>query len=149
MVMVQGEEGDAPSEKNTMISINLDSSRVQEDRGELLFDENGDLTPYMNEINALLGGLVNGIIQTDNFIHMLSALDLIEPIQLTVTFKDKEEKRFDGLFSINATKLAALDADNIKSLHEKGYLQACYLIMASMGNVQKLISLKRQKNNNQ
>lgn len=149
MVSVNGKAGEQPSPSNTVITINEDSPRVQETSGESLFDEQGELTPYMRSINDVLAGLMNGIVKTDAFINVIAELDLIESIQLTVSFADGEEKRFDGLFTINESKLKSLNSEEVNTLHNNGYLQACYLIIASMGHVQKLISLKRARLNNQ
>ena len=145
MVGVNAKQGEQATADNTVITLNTDSARVQEVSGERIFDDEGNITPFMQEINNILSTLVNGILRTETFIKTLSEYDLIEAIQLTVTFKDGEEKRFDGIYTINETKLKQLTPEALKILHDKGYLQACYLLMASMGHVQKLISLKRQQ----
>ncbi|MEI8619197.1 SapC family protein [Pseudoalteromonas sp. B193] len=46
---------------------------------------------------------------------------------------------YSGLYAINEQALAQLDVRALKSLHEMGYLQACYMIIASTGHIQKLI----------
>ena len=145
MVGVNAKQGEQPTADNTVITLNTDSARVQEVSGERIFDDEGNITPFMQEMNNILSTLVNGILRTEQFIKTLSEYDLIEAIQLTVTFKDGEEKRFDGIYTINENKLKQLTPEALKILHDKGYLQACYLLMASMGHVQKLITLKRQQ----
>lgn len=145
MVGVNAKQGEQPSPENTMITINTESTRVQETSGELIFDENGNITPFMQEINKLLSILVSGMLRTDAFIKALSTHNLIEPIQLTVNLLNSEEKRFDGIYTINEEKLKQLDSNTLADLNNKGYLQACYLLLASMGNIQKLIALKRKR----
>lgn len=145
MVGVNTSEGEQPTSENTVITINTDSPRVQEESGELIFDKEGNITPFMQEMNNLLSNLVGGIIRTETFINTLSEYDLIEPIQLTVNFIDSEEKRFDGIYTLSEEKLKNLSPDVLETLNSKGYLQACYLLLASMGHVQKLISLKRKQ----
>jgi len=144
MVAVNDKTNAALTPENTVITINMDNTRVQEKEGELLFDSQGNTTPYMNNMNTLLSTLVKGIIQTDAFINTMAEYDLIEAVQLTVTMPNNEEKRFDGIYTINADKLRTLSPQMLSDLHGKGYLQACYLLMASMGHVQKLIMLKRK-----
>ncbi|WP_076419179.1 SapC family protein [Colwellia sp. UCD-KL20] len=143
MVAVNSPAGAKPTPENTVITINMDNARVQEEEGELIFDDKGNTTPYMNEVNNQLATLVNGMIQTEAFIKTLSEYDLIEAVQLTVSF-NHEDKRFDGIYTINEEKLKKLSPEVLTDLHQKGYLQACYLLMASIGHVQKLITLKRK-----
>ena len=121
------------------------NTRVQESSGERLFDEAGNSTAFMQEINSMLSTLMNGIVRTQAFIQTLAEYDLIESIQLSVNFIGEEQKRFDGIYTINEDKLKSLTAAQVCELNNKGYLQACYLLLASMGHVQKLINLKRQR----
>jgi len=144
MVRINAPIGVKPSTENTVITINMDNTRVQESQGELLFDDKGNITPYMEEINNQLALLVNGMILTEDFIKTLSEYDLIEAVQLTVTFNN-EDKNFEGIYTINEDKLKLLSADILTRLHQKGYLQASYLLIASIGNIQKLIGLKRKR----
>lgn len=145
MVGMNTNEDEKPSAENTVITINTKSTRVQETKGELIFDEKGNITPYMQNINNILSNLVTGIIHTESFINMLSEHNLIEPIQLTVNFIGSEEQRFDGIYTINEENLKQLSGDVLEELNNKSYLQACYLLLASIGHVQKLISLKRKR----
>ena len=110
-----------------------------------IFDKAGNMTPFMQNINNLLSTLVKGIIQTEAFINTLSAHNLIEPIQLTVNFTGQAEQRFDGIYTVNEQALKALDSETLFMLNQKGYLQGCYLLLASMGQVQKLIKMKRER----
>ncbi|TYK67219.1 SapC family protein [Colwellia echini] len=145
MVGVNAKQGEQPTPDNTVITINTANARVQEDTGEMIFDEKGNITPYMQQMNNLLSTLVNGIINTESFINTLSEHNLIEPIQLTVNLIGSKEKRFDGIYTINEETLKQLSSEALKELNSKGYLQACYLLLASIGHVQKLITLKRQR----
>ena len=144
-VSVNSANGEQPSADNTVITINMANTRVQESSGEHLFDEAGNSTAFMQEINSMLSTLMNGIVRTQAFIQTLADYDLIESIQLSVNFIGEEQKRFDGIYTINEDKLKSLTAEQLCELNNKGYLQACYLLLASMGHVQKLINLKRQR----
>jgi hypothetical protein len=149
MVSIKGGTGQAPSPENSVITINTNNPRVQEEHGELLFNESGNSTPFLNEMNKMLSSLVNGIVRTEAFIKVLAEFDLIEPVHLDISFTNEETKRFEGIYTINEEKLKQIDLDKLNSLHKQGYLQACYLLLASMGNVQKLIQLKRLRLNEQ
>lgn len=144
-VGVTGKDGDKPTPENTVLTIDMDNTRVQESEGEALFDDKGNATEYLKGVSNLLQGLIPGIIKTDAFIDTLAEHDLIESVQLTVSFADGEEKKFDGLYTINEDNLQELSGELVQEFHQKGYLQACNLLLASIGNVQKLINLKKKK----
>ncbi|WP_111979913.1 SapC family protein [Algibacillus agarilyticus] len=148
MVAVKGAEGEQPTPENTLITLNTHNPRVQEQTGERLFDEQGECTPFMNSINDMLATVVSGMISTESFIKTLTTYDLIEQVHLNVSFVGGEQKRFDGIYTINETKLQQLTPQQLSELNSKGYLQACYLLLASMGHVQKLITLKRKRLSN-
>ena len=127
---------------DAMIGIDLDSKRVQETEGEALFAADGARTDYLNNVDALLTRLINGIRTTQAFIDTLSEHDLIEPTQLNVTFGNGDKKTFTGIYTVHDGKLGELAGNALEELHRKGYLQASYLILASMGQVRKLIDYR-------
>lgn len=167
-----GQPNERPNAKNSVITMNIDSARIletnpsevqtnvqdqsQELSSEPLFEPNGEPSTYLTEINGLLSALLNGIVRTEKFISTLSEFNLIEPIQLNVTLSNEQQvpsanpqpryqRSFEGLYTINQTVLQNLNAEQLLHLNQKGYLQACYLILVSMGHVQTLISLKQNK----
>jgi len=139
------ESGAEPTNDNTVITIDMDSPRVNTSQGERLFDEHGKANRYLDEISDLLSQLMSGNKRTEIFINALVEHDLIEPVQLGITLSGGEQKRFDGLYSINESKLAALTGEALEQFHSKGYMQASYLISASMGHIQKLVEWKKAR----
>lgn len=138
------EDGAKPNSDNTVLTLDMDSPRVNKEQGERLFDDQGKATDYLNEMLDLLGQLMSGNNRTEVFIDALLEHELIEQVQLTITLADGQQKRFDGLYNINETKLKALTGPVLEQFHSKGYLQACYLIATSMGNIQKLVTWKKE-----
>jgi hypothetical protein len=49
-------------------------------------------------------------------------------------------------FTINRDKLANLTGDELLRLNQSGFLAAAFLVIASLGNMQKLIDIKNSKN---
>lgn len=144
MVGIQGNEGDQPSPENTVVTINLESTRVSQDKGESLFDEQGKPTAYLKHINNLLVNLVQGVLRTEQFIQTILQLELLAPIKFDVTLASGEKKSFGGMYGIDEEKLSALSGDALQNFHQKGYLQACHLINASFPQIQKLIDWKNK-----
>lgn len=130
------------SSGKAVISLDMDSARVQELSGEALFNEDGSNTPYLDQVIQVMSALIAGTDSTKAFIETVSGLDLIAPAQLNITFADGEQKRFEGLYNISEEKLHELTGDKLEQLHKRGFLEACTLMMASMGQVQRLIDLR-------
>ena len=128
--------------ESAVISIDLDSERVQESHGEALFNEDGSNTAYLDGIHDLLSGLMAGIESTHAFMEVLSAHDLIEAAQVNITFADGEQKRYEGIYTVNDEKLSELSGDDLEQMHRRGYLRASSLLLASLGHIQKLIGLR-------
>jgi len=145
MVMFRGQEGDPRTAENSLVTLDMDSKRVQEEQGVALFDADGKPTEYLEHINELLGAMMAGMDATLAFVKFLADQDLLKPAQLSITFADGEKKRFEGLFTVNGEKLAELTGESLRTVHQNGYLQACTLINVSMGQVQRLIGLKNAR----
>lgn len=128
--------------ESAVITLDMESNRVQEEQGEPLFNEDGSKTQYFEEVSSVLSQLMGGMESTDAFLKMLADNDLIEPAQLDVRFASGEQKRYEGLYTVNDEKLQELDAERVLAMHTQGYLQAAYWLTASLGQVRKLIQLK-------
>ena len=145
MVGIAGDEDAKPTPENTMITIDMGSARISETEGERLFDDGGEATQYLQSISELLSSLLPGISVTDVFVKQLADYDLIEPARLDVTFANGEQRNFDGLYTVSDEKLRELDDQKLRDLHDRGYLQASHLLLASIGQVQRLINRKNAR----
>ncbi len=141
-VGIAGEAGAEATPENTIITIDTDSPRVSDTEGERLFDADGKVTPFLQSINDLLAHLMSGISVTEAFITTLGEFDLIEPATLDVAFASGEQRKFEGLYTVSDEKLRALDDAKLRTMYDRGYLQASYLLLTSIGQFQKLIKLK-------
>jgi hypothetical protein len=124
------------------LAIDLDHPRVGEE-GEALFNEAGEPTPYMEGVIALFRELKPGIEMTRVFIDTLLAHELIEPIDIALSFDDGNRRELQGLYTINQDALRALPDDTVIDLFRRGYLQLAYLMIASL---KQIPVLAREKN---
>ncbi|WP_144207642.1 SapC family protein [Shewanella donghaensis] len=146
MVGKLGDTNEPASKENTVLTIDMGSNRIQttEDNqltAQALFDNDDQPSSFLKDMHQMVFTLTQGIVRTDSFIQSLVTHDLIEAVQIGVTLANGQQK-FDGLYVINEEQLAQLAPTTLVELHGNGYLQACYLMIASMGNLQKLIHLK-------
>ena len=141
------DDGTDATPENAVITIDMDSPRVQESEGEALFDDDGSHTPYLKGIGESLGRLINAEQATKAFVDALETADLIKPAELSITLRSGEQRGFDGLFTVDEKRLAELTGDELENLHKRGLLQASYLLLASVGNIQKMVRRKSDQLN--
>ncbi|MGB5511303.1 MAG: SapC family protein [Woeseiaceae bacterium] len=133
------EKDGKPDPTSLVISLDMDSNRVQEEEGEKLFNEDGSGTPFLQRISNMLAEFRPAAASTEAFIDTLAKHDLVEAAQLDVQFPGGEKRRFEGLYTVHDEKLSKLEDDVLTDLYKRGYLQAAWLLLASIGNVRKLI----------
>lgn len=125
------------------VAIDLDSPRLDEG-GKPLFTETGEPTQYLQSIMALFRDLKPGLEVTKAFVQTLVSMKLIEPIDIDLAFDDGSRRNLTGLYTINQNALRALPDASVLDLFRRDYLQAIYLMVASLKQVSVLA---RRKNN--
>lgn len=127
-----------------MIYVDLDHPRVSHSEGEPVFLPKGGNSPYLDHIALVLRGIHAGLEMSKAMFAAFSALDLIQPVTLDVKLGAEEGRSVVGLHSIDQRKLAALDGQSLERLNRAGFLQGAFLVIASMGNVKKLMAIKQR-----
>ncbi|MCJ8322029.1 MAG: SapC family protein [Colwellia sp.] len=133
------------NQENKQVYIDIDSPWVDKKQGELIFLENGELSPYMEAVMDNLSKIHSGAKETHAFINTLSEYDLIESIELSITFDDKSSEKLNGLYTINRQKLATLPSDKLIKLHQSGILEGAYIMLNSVEHVKSLVSRKNKR----
>jgi hypothetical protein len=129
-------------ETSAIIHVDLEHPRISKADGEPLFTPEGGNSRHLDRVADMLNGISQGLEMTKPMFEALSAAELIEPVQLEIKVNSEEQYNLTGLHTIAREKLAKLDADTLFKLHRAGYLQAAFLVISSLGNVQRLIDLK-------
>lgn len=133
---------DGVEKRQRVINIDLDNPRVSETEGEALFLPFGGNTPYLDDMANVLETLHLGLEDNKLFMDALLAHNLLEPFSLDIQLDNGQKHQMVGFYTINEDNLAKLDTLVLAQLHEKGYLQAIYMAMASQSNVRHLLNLK-------
>jgi hypothetical protein len=128
------------------VHIDLDSPRVRDGgiEGEALFLTYGGTSEYLERISSVLRTIHDGLTASRAFVSALVELELIESFVLDVELDDGSQNRLAGFYTINEDRLAQLSADQLASLHGKGYLQAIYMAVASLAQFRALIQRKNR-----
>lgn len=127
------------SNAEQVIHIDLDSPRVSRTEGEAVFREHGGSTDFLDRVGSMLATIHQGIAATAPFIAALTELDLLESFVLDIKFTDGAEHRFGGFYTVQEERLAKLDAAALGRLHQQGYLQAIFMVIASLSHFRDLI----------
>ncbi|MBI1365439.1 MAG: peptide ABC transporter permease [Alphaproteobacteria bacterium] len=128
-----------------MIHIDLDHPRVSEREGEALFLPHGGNSPYLERSARVLGLIHQGIAQADAMFAAFESAGLIKPVSVEIKLSETEQYNVVDYFSIDREKLVALDGPNLESLNRAGFLQAAFLVLSSLNNVNRLIEMKNRK----
>ena len=127
------------SDTEALIHVDLDSPRVSQTEGERVFMEHGGLSEYLQHMNSVLETIRRCIYDGKAFAAALQEHDLLESFALEIELNDGSQNRLMGYYTIDEKKLLELDATALGELHERGYLQAIYMVVASLSNIRDLI----------
>jgi hypothetical protein len=122
-----------------VIHIDLDSPRVSRTAGELLFNEQGGNTPFLDRVSATLAAIDDGFATTPAFIAALEEHNLLESFSLDLSFRDGAQQRFAGFHTVQEDRLRQLGTEALGKLHQAGYLLPIYMVVASLSNFRALI----------
>ena len=125
------------------LAIDLESPLVG--GGERLFTDAGDPTAYLKAIAALFRDLRPGLEHAKAFVATLSALKLIEPVDIDLSFDDGSSRSLEGLYTVSEEGLRRLSDGDALKLFRSGYLELCYLMIASLKQVRVLARRKNDR----
>lgn len=145
LIGFQEQEVEGVTRREPVIHVDLDDARVNEREGEPVFLEHGGHTPYLRHVAGLLRGIQEGIELSKPMFAAFERHELIEPVNLEVDVLDDVRYVLKGYHTINRDRLAALDGPALVELNRAGFLEGAFLVMASLGNVSRLIERRRRR----
>ena len=139
-----------PEADDYVVCIDMDSPATGQNQplpagAELLFLPDGSETEFYRQAKLRLVQLLQGEQQRDALIAVLLQCQLLQPMSLEITFADQSTTRLNGLYTIDADKLAALAPEQVVQLHQQGLLAAIYAIVGSAAQIYGLIARKNQQ----
>lgn len=139
-----GAKKDDSGEEGHVVLLDEADERVQTSEGEVLFNERGFPTPFMDKITSILRALQVGYELNEKFVERMLELDLLAPATFEIKFDNGETREVRGLYTIHQDRLRALDQATAGELHQSGFLEPAYMMLASLGQMQKLIDRKNR-----
>ena len=128
------------AEGELRMMVDMGSRRISRGaEGEAVFLPHGGTTDFIENANAVLKALHEGLEATTEFVRTLVTHELLEPFTLDVERPDGTHGQLLGYHIIDEERLAALDAATVALLHQADYLQPIYMALASLSNFVPLI----------
>lgn len=126
------------SEDGTRFALCIDESWSgcnEDGRGQRLFDDQGERTPYLDNILSFLQEYNVQFARTETFCRKLADLDLLEPMQAQFTLAGGGQRSLTGFLAMHYDKLKSLAADQLAELAKTDDLELAYLHRQSLNNV--------------
>jgi hypothetical protein len=144
LIGMQRVEGEGDTTK-PVVSIDINSPRVNESEGEALFLEHGGTSDFLASMTDLLETIRLADDMNVDFVDALLKLDLIEAVTMQVELKDGSKHEMLGYYTINEEKLNALDSETLGELHSHHYLDSIYMILASLSCFRTLVEKRNDR----
>lgn len=110
-----------------------------ETEGRPLFDDKGEPTPLMRDMQAFVEQLEAEIERTRQACERLLELNLLQDKRFDATLPDGSPLVLEGFLAVNEERLAALSDAEVAELHRNGLLGVLMAHQISMGNMRSLI----------
>ncbi|MGI9202267.1 MAG: SapC family protein [Woeseiaceae bacterium] len=141
-----GSQGDG-DDANRLLSLDLDHPRVNQEEGEALFGELGEMTDFLESRAAMLEMIYAGTQENKRLVQALVDQDLIESVTFDITLNDGTRNSLLGFHTINEEKLADLSAETLHLFNRNDMLVSLFMIIASTNKMQGLIDRKNARLN--
>ena len=129
---------ESETEKGLWFSV-LEKTCLDETEGVALFDEKGESGPELQRANSLSMAFETDRAKTASLVTHLQELKLIKETTLQLVPESAEPISINGCHVIDEAAFGVLPPEAVASLHAKGHLGACYAMLLSLRNVQKLL----------
>jgi hypothetical protein len=80
-------------------------------------------------------------IETQKFVAQLLKYNLLTEIELVIQYENNSSMKIKGIYTINQSELRLLSDDLVIDFNKKDYLTAVHAMLASLGQVNRLIKL--------
>ncbi|MCU7555519.1 SapC family protein [Alteromonas sp. ASW11-19] len=124
-----------------------ENSEMLSDDGQPLFTEAGEPSDFLKNRQQFLADLANSEMMTQRFVKQVIELELLEEVQIRLTYENGQQRNVTGMLSINEKKLLELPEEKVLELHKSGFLGAMYAVMLSLGQLNRLVELSNGTEN--
>ncbi len=141
---LQNVPGSQDGERQMVISIDLDDPRVGSE-GEMLFEPFGGNAGYLERIASILREIDEGQPVIRELSSILEQYQLLEPLTLNATLRNGQTLTLTGFHAIHEERLSRINGQLLEDWSHRGFLQAMYMCVASLPNLNRLVEWKNSR----
>jgi hypothetical protein len=112
---------------------------IDEENGEQLFDDKGEALPHWTDMEKLLHEYEVDLMRTQEMCGILKEYDLLEPFTMQAVPNAGGAMQLTGMYRVAESRLAALEAEQLRALIEKGVMGRIYTHLLSLNNFERLL----------
>jgi hypothetical protein len=112
--------------------------------GQPFFDANGQPQARWHSTLALLEAIETARLQSRVLSRRLQALDLLVPFDALILPRHGQQRRLQGLYRVDESRLNKIAARDLRTMMRKGELRVIYAHLNSLENFAKLMDLANQ-----
>ncbi|MFZ4409878.1 MAG: SapC family protein [Paracraurococcus sp.] len=127
----------APGSDQLVLCIDSTAPQVSETEGEPLFDAEGKATAQLDRALTFTRSVEEGMLRTRGITERLNEMGLLKPAVVQFPHHGKP-LRVDGFFAVDRPALAALPAEQLVELRDKGWLEPIFAHLLSIGGLPDL-----------
>lgn len=127
----------APNSDQLVLCIDPNAPEFDQAEGEPLFTAEGQGTPATERALAFCRSMEEAGLRTRAMAQGLAELDLLKPAVLQFDLNGKPI-RIDGFHAVDRAALQALPPEKLAELRDRGWLEAIYAHLLSLGGMQDL-----------
>jgi hypothetical protein len=128
--------------------ICVEKSSLDEERGEAMFDAQGQASDKWKGVERLLSEYEADLERMREMCALLADYGLLEPFGMQATLKKEKgggSMQMGGMHRVAEKKLEDLNAAQLKNLIRKGYLARIYVHLLSFDNFARLLDRKGER----
>ncbi len=121
------------------VCVDEDSPLLSEERGEPLFDEQGEQTEYLKMRMDSVVRVAEQTRQSQSFCRYLASKNLLAPRQLNIQ-RDQQGKKYviDGIYTVDEDVLQELPIEEFDKMRKNGLLGLIFAHLTSLNQIKRL-----------
>jgi hypothetical protein len=136
---------DKNNSEKLVICVDEESSLVNTEQGERLFDDEGKQTEFLQNQSKLAAEVRAHGLQMLEFVETLTELSLLKSNPISVTPPNGQPFNVTGLYFVDEAALGELSAEKLAELRDKGYLRAIYASLVSLHRLDDLMQRRANR----
>lgn len=121
------------------LCVDARSGALSADEGERLFNDEGEPTPFLDEIRKFVEQIESEAERTRLVGRRLLELDLLRAMRFDATLPDGKQISVDGFLALDEEKFAALPDATLVEMHRNGVLALIHAHQISLGLMRALV----------